>query len=227
MPQHTYRKAATRKKSSSRLVDFFQLLLFYILPFIVINSALFFAVTAKPNYELLVAPTQDYRSTTVTFTILSHMPLKTVTITFNEEPLDLVKVGPKSYQATITKNGILDVFMQNFNGMSVSNFEVVDSLDDEAPGITFYDMEEGILTLVVDDSLSGIDYDNLYATAADGTVVTPDSVDPVTGMVTFPIGEGGLTVSIKDLSGNEYLPNFSVVKVPADAASEEHQLLVQ
>lgn len=227
MGQRTSRKAAVRKKSDSKLVDFFQLLLFYILPFIAVNSILFIVVTAKPKYELVVAPTEDYRSTTATFTIRSRMPLKNVTITFNEEPLNLVKVGPKSYQADITSNGILDIFMQNFNGMTVSDFEVIDSLDDEAPGITFYDMEEGLLTIVVDDSLSGIDFDNLHAIAADGTIVAPQSVDPATGTVTFPIGEGGLTVSVKDLSGNEYLPNFSVVKVPADASSDGHQLLVQ
>lgn len=227
MTQHTYSKAAPRKKSSSKSSDFLQVLLFYILPFIIVNSVIFFIVTAKPKYELVVAPTEDYRTTTATFTIKSHLPLKNVTITFNEEPLNLTKVGNKSYQATITRNGILDVFMQNFNGMSVSNFEVVDSLDDEAPGILSYDMSEGQLTLVVTDSLSGIDYDNLYATAADGTVIAPESVDRTNGTVVFPIGDSGLTVSIKDLSGNEYLPNFSVVKVAADAASIETQLLVQ
>ena len=227
MSQRTYKKTAARKKSSSKGTDFLQLLLFYILPFIVINTIIFFVVTAKPQYELIVAPTNDYRTTTATFTIKSHMPLKNVTITFNEEPLNLVKVGKKSYQATITSNGILDVFMQNFNGMSVSNFEVIDSLDDEAPGITFYDMEEGQLTLVVIDSLSGIDYDSLYATAADGTIVTPTTVDQTTGTVIFPISDSGLTVSIKDLSGNEYMPNFSVVKESADTSHGEAQLLVQ
>ncbi len=226
MSQRTYRNAAARKKSDSKGSDFLQLLLFYILPFIVVNAIIFFVVTAKPKYELVVAPTEDYRTTTATFTIKSHMPLKNVTITFNEEPLNLVKVGKKSYQATITSNGILDVFMQNFNGMSVSNFEVIDSLDDEAPAITAYDMNEGQLTIVISDSLSGVDYDNLYGTAADGTVVAPATVDRTTGTVVFPIGDGGLTVSIKDLSGNEYLPNFSVVKGTSDAAGET-QLLIQ
>lgn len=227
MNQHTYRKTTVRRRFASKSSDSLQLLLFYILPFIVVNGIIFFIVTAKPKYELVVAPTEDYRTTTATFTIKSHMPLKTVTITFNEEPLNLVKVGNKSYQATITSNGILDVFMQNFNGMSVSNFEVIDILDDEAPGITAYDMDESLLTITVTDSLSGIDYDSLYGTTPDGTVVPPTTLDPTTGTVVFPIGEGGLTISIKDLCGNEYLPNFSVVKTATDSASGESQLLVQ
>ena len=230
MNQRTYRKTSARRKSSAPSSEFLHVLLFYILPFIVINSIIFFVVTSKPKYELVVAETDDYRTTTATFTITSHMPLRNVTITYNSEPLDLVKVGNKSYQATLTNNGILDVFMENFNGMSVSNYEVVDILDDEAPSITSYDMNEGQLTVVVTDSQSGIDYDSLYGTAPDQTVVLPSSIDKTTGTVVFPIDQNGLTLSIKDLSGNEYLPSFSVVKgedTDNNPATEEQQILIQ
>ena len=120
--------------------------------------------------------------------------------------------------------------MENFNGMSVSNYEVVDILDDEAPSITSYDMNEGQLTVVVTDSQSGIDYDSLYGTAPDQTVVLPSSIDKTTGTVVFPIDQNGLTLSIKDLSGNEYLPSFSVVKgedTDNNPATEEQQILIQ
>ena len=152
MNQTTRTRSAMHQRSNPLDSDLLQVLLFYILPFIVINSIIFFVVTAKPKYELTVAPTNDYQTTTATFRITSHMPLKNVTIPFNSQPLGLVSVGKKTYQATLTENGILDVYMQNFNGMCVSNYEVVDTLDDECPDVVSYDIDNGLLVLTLSDS---------------------------------------------------------------------------
>ena len=91
MNQTTRTRSAMHQRSNPLDSDLLQILLFYILPFIVINSIIFFVVTAKPKYELTVAPTNDYQTTTATFKITSHMPLKNVTITFNSQPLDLCR----------------------------------------------------------------------------------------------------------------------------------------
>ena len=77
---------------------------------------------------------------------------------------------------------------------------------------------------------SGIDYEGLQGTTADGTVVLPLTIDKSTGTVVFPIDQGDLTVSVRDLSGNEYLPHFSVTKgqdSDNDPSTEEHQVLIQ
>ncbi len=226
----TYRRTAMPRSSYSILdSDLVQLLLFYILPFIIINAIIFFLATTKPKYELSVAETNDYRTTTVTFSIKSYLPLKEVTITLNSEPLDLTRTGKNTYTAVISTNGILDVYMKNFNGMSLSEYEVIDILDDGAPELVSYDVNEGILTLTVKDTQSGIDYSSLYATTTSGTVVQPLSVDQANGLVTFQLDPGGLTVSIKDLSGNEYLPSFSVVKEAAadGSAVSGGQVMIQ
>lgn len=230
MSQRTaYRRTAMRGSNSILDSEIVQLLLFYILPFIIINSVIFFLVTVKPKYEVHVGETHDYRTTTVTFSIKSYLPLKEVTITLNSEPLDLVRTGKRTYQAVISTNGILDVYMKNFNGMSLSEYEVIDILDDGAPELVSYDVNEGILSLVVKDTQSGIDYASLHATTVSGQVVSPLSVDQANGLVTFQLDPSGLTVSIKDLSGNEYLPSFSVVKEASSdgVSSGEGQLMVQ
>lgn len=103
----------------------------------------------RPKYEVSIGQTNDYRSTVVTFSIKSYLPLKEVTITMNAEPLDLVRTGKRTYQATITNNGILDIYMKNFNGMSLSEYEVINILDDGAPELVSYSADEGILTLTV------------------------------------------------------------------------------
>lgn len=225
----TYRRNAMHRSYSILDSEVFQLLLFYILPFIIINSIIFFLATVKPKYEVSVGETNDYRTTTVTFSIKSYLPLKEVTITLNSEPLDLVRTGKRTYKAVISTNGILDIYMKNFNGMSLSEYEVIDILDDGAPELVSYDVNDGILSLTVKDTQSGIDYTSLYATTTSGVILEPLSVDRDSGVVTFQLDPGGLTVSIKDLSGNEYVPSFSVVKeASADGTgSGEGQLMVQ
>lgn len=230
MSQRTYRRTVSRRTPGFLDSQPVRLLLFYILPFIVVNSIIFFLVTAKPKYELIVGQTNDYQTTTVTFTIKSHLPLKNVTITLNSQPLDLVKTGNRSYQATISSNGILDVYMQNFNGMSLSEYEVVDILDDNAPELVDYSIEEDILTLTVKDTQAGIDYGSLHAITSSGQVIEPLSVDKAAGIVSFQMDPAGLTISIKDLSGNEYQPTFSLV-VGADSDNNpdtvENQVMVE
>ena len=80
--------------------DLIRVLLFYILPFLAVNGIIFFLVTTKPEYELVIGSTNDYRTTEITFSIKSFMPLKEVTIKIDSEPLDLVKTGKKTYRAT-------------------------------------------------------------------------------------------------------------------------------
>ena len=88
----------------------------------------------------------------------------------------------------------------------------MDTLDDECPDVVSYDIDNGLLVLTLSDSQSGVDYSSLHATSAGGTVYEPLSIDKTNGKVTFQLPEGGVTVSIKDMSGNEYQPTFSVVK---------------
>lgn len=185
-------------------------ILFYILPFLAVNGLIFFLVTAKPSYEIEISSTHDYRTTDVTFTITSHMPLKTVTLTLDSQPVDLVRTDKRSYTTTVTHNGVLEVYMENFNGMVTSGYELVDVLDNETPDITSYSMENGILTMTVSDSQSGINYDSIHGTRSDGTLVEPLSIDKNTGVIVFDMGQERLSVSISDLSGNEYLPSFSI-----------------
>lgn len=190
--------------------EFVHVLLFYILPFIIVNALIFFLVTTKPEYELTVAGTDDYRTTEITFTIKSHMPLKNVTIQMNSEPLDLVKTGKKTYTSTITHNGVIEIFMENFNGMTTAGYERIDILDDEPPTIEDYVSEDGILSFTVTDTQAGVDYDSIHALSDTGESISPLSIDKATGRISFQMDPDGLTVSIKDLSGNEYLTTFSL-----------------
>ena len=52
MDRHTYRSSRPYKYHNTLDSDLIQLLLFYILPFILVNGIIFFLVTTKPKYEV-------------------------------------------------------------------------------------------------------------------------------------------------------------------------------
>ena len=199
MQQQPYRRTPAKKRHSILRLEWVRLLLFYILPFVVINLLIFFLVTTKPSYEVKIANTNDYRTTDVTFTITSFMPLRSVTITLDGEPLDLTQIGRRSYRSTVTRNGVLEIHMENFNHMAITGYEVIDVLDNELPDVTSYTLTGHELTLWLSDTQSGIDYEGLSAVTGDGRVVQPLSVDKNAGTAVFEIDTTGLTVTVKDL----------------------------
>ena len=218
--QRAYRRTPARRRNSILRLEWVRLLLFYILPFVVVNLIIFFLVTTKPSYEVTIADTNDYRTTNVTFTITSFMPLRNVTITLDGEPLDLTQIGRKSYQSTVTRNGVLEIHMENFNHMAITGYKVIDVLDNELPDVTSYTLADGQLTLWLSDTQSGIDYENLSAVTGDGREITPLSVDKNAGTAVFEIDTTGLTVTIKDMSGNEYQPSFSLTEIVEEADND-------
>ncbi len=222
MEQRPRRRTPAKKKKSIFQYEWVRTLLFYILPFVVINLVIFFLATTRPSYALDVADTADYRTTELTFTITSRMPLKSVTITLDGQPLDLTQAGKRSYKATIVQNGVLEIHMENFNGMAITGYEVIDILDKESPDVISYSVNEGLLTLTLSDTQSGIDYDHLTATTSDGRIITPVSINRESGIVIFQMDPNGLAVSILDMSGNEYLPSFSLTQIDeAENSSQE------
>lgn len=218
MNRRTYNSSRQYKYNSFPSPDLIQLLLFFILPFIVVNSIIFFLVTTKPKYEVVIEGTNDYRTTDVTFTIKSIMPLKEVTIKMDSQPLDLIKVGRRTYRSTINHNGSLEIYMKNFNGMALLEYEHIDILDDEPPAIEDYVAEDGLLSFTVIDTQSGIDYSSISALTSTGQQVLPLSIDKATGRISFQMDPAGLSVSIRDMSGNEYLTTFSLNELdPAES----------
>lgn len=210
MNRHPYRSSRPYKYHSFLHSDFAHLLLFYILPFVTVNGLIFFLATTRPKYELVVEGTNDYRTTDITFTIKSVMPLKEVTIKMDAEPLDLEKVGKKKYRATITHNGSLEIYMKNFNDMALLEYEYIDILDNESPTIEDAVSEEGILSFTVSDTQSGVDFSSICAITSTGEQILPLSADRATGRVSFQMDLNGLVVQVKDMTGNEFQTTFSL-----------------
>lgn len=201
MRQYTY--SNSRSKKSARLASpgLKTILLFYVLPYLLINGLIFYLVTVKPKYTVSVGETTDYTTTSMSLTIKSILPTRNLSVSLNGEPLELESTGKKSYTAPITVNGTIEVYLESFNGMAVSTYEHVNILDDDPPTIEVASIEDGILTITLSDSQSGIDFTSLHAINSTGAIVQPLSVDKLNYTATFQTDPGGMTLYVTDMSG--------------------------
>ena len=198
---HRYR----RKKQS----EWPHILLFYVLPFIVFNSILFFCLTTKPKLSVVVEDTNDYLSTNVVLTVKSFFPTKSVSMTLDGEPLELEKGRHRTYTATVYKNGSVETSVVNLNGMPATVFEHVNVLDDNPPEFSSTDIQDGVVTLTVADSQSGINFDSIYALNSAGERVEPLSVDRASNTLSFEMDPAGLHVFARDKADNEVQGTFT------------------
>lgn len=204
-----YRKSGRYSKKSS---DWPHILLFYVLPFLVFNSILFFCVITKPKAELVVADTNDYLSTEVTLTVKSWFPTKSVHMVMDGEELEVTKGKKRTYTATVYKNGSIEASIVNLNGMPASIFEHVNVLDDNPPAFDSTDIQDGIVTLILSDSQSGINFDSIYAVNSQEQQIAPLTVDRSSNTLTYEMDPEGLHVFAQDRAGNEVQGTFTSYK---------------
>lgn len=188
---------------------FLHLLLFYILPFLLFNGILFYCVTAKPKLTLEISDTKDYLSTEATLKISSWFPTKSVSLSMHGEELDLGKPEKRTYTIPIYKNGLLEANVTNLNGMISAQFLQVDILDDNPPTIEDAQIADGIVTVTVTDSQSGVDFDSIYAVNSEGVQLVPMTVDRETNTLSFEMDSAGLQVYAQDRAGNEVRGSFT------------------
>ena len=193
------------KNSSSFLHTF----LYYILPFIVVNLIIFFLVTSRPKLVIEVGETNDYQSTTVTITVKSILPIKSIETSMEGEEIELQKGSKKQYVASIHKNGALEVLVTGLNGMSRRQFEHISILDDTPPAVKNSSIEGGILTIQFEDSQSGLDYPSIYAVNSLGEQSAPLTTEKTSATVTFTMDSAGLVLHASDLSVNSMQATFT------------------
>lgn len=220
MRQYTYSNSRSKRTAHSTSPGFKTILLVYVLPFLLINGLIFFFVTVKPKYTVTVGETTDYTTTSMTLKIKSILPTRNLSVALNGEPLELEETDKKTYTAPITVNGTIEVYLESFNGMAVITYEHVNILDDEPPIIDDYSVEDGILTITLSDSQSGIDFNSIHAINSAGEIIQPLSMDKLNYTASFPADPNGLTLYVSDISGHTTEQPFSITEKVEGADGE-------
>ena len=197
-------------------------LVFYVLPFVVVNLILFTLITASPKIELTIGETTDYKTVDISFRVRSILPIREMTVTLESKPVE-VERSDGAYRATLDSNGTLEIYAEGWNGMSVMDNEHIAVLDDAAPVIDQEDyvLEDGHLEFLVSDSQSGVDFSSIYGTEADGQNVRPASYSEDTGRVVFEMEGSDVTVFVSDFAGNISQAAFSIHTNGIDTENRE------
>lgn len=204
------RQQHSRGRQPKPRSEWMDVLLFYVLPFIAVNGLLFLLVAARPHISIQLIDTKDYKTAKASITVTSILPIKEFSSTQEGSPLDLLKEKSNHYTADISKNGVIEIYAKSINGMTTVQHEHVNILDDVAPAVNDqYFIKDGILTLTLEDSQSGLDYQSVCATNSEGVSFPPASINRQTGTFTFEIGTGGLVIHASDLAGNAMQATFN------------------
>lgn len=184
-------------------------LLFYALPYLVINGLIFMLVTTAPKIDIKVVETNDYRTTQVEFTVNSLLPLKSLTADIESKEVEFTKEG-STYTATVDLNGTFYVDAIGINGMHGSASADVSVLDATAPILDAENCEisGGDLQFIITDSQSGVNFESIYGIYKGGEV-RPTSYDPETGIVIIPFITDSLEIHAEDMVGNAVIGNIS------------------
>ena len=219
--QSRSRAARSRSKTPKKRPEWVTVLCFYVLPFILVNGILFILVAARPHITIYAEGTSDYKTTTVSVTVRSLLPITEFTSSQEGAALELTQTGRGEYETEITQNGVIEIYVKSLNGMTARQYEHINILDDTAPLVgETYSIENNILTLTLEDSQSGLDFSSVYASADDGTIIQPASSDTQTGTFTFEMAAQTLYIHASDLVGNTMQATFSTHTETADPNSE-------
>ena len=158
---------------------------------------------------MTIEDTTDYK--TVDLVIKKHalLPLRSLRVKLENEPVPLKKERDQSYSAQVTKNGTLEIVAVSINGMSTTIYDYIGSIDDTPPVIFAELGEEDTVIVSFEDALSGIDYNSLYAIDNKGKKIDPLSIDRAEDSVVFRFDTATLEVHVLDNVGNQALATFN------------------
>lgn len=128
--------------------------------------------------------------------IKTLLPISSVTASLDGTPVALKASDPKHYYTEVTDNGKLKITAIAFNGQIVTRTYTVAHIDTEKPEFIDSYSKDGYVYILVQDTFSGIDYDNISGLA-------PEDYDEDTGLLTFKVPDKATTLTIPDKAGNE------------------------
>ena len=160
------------------------------------------ALLIKPSFTVTRIDEIAYKPT-YEIDVESLLPVDSVSASLDGEEVALLSPESKIFSADPNGNGTLTITVTLINGQSASQSVQVTGVDCKAPTIVVETPTDNCIRLYVTDDFSGVNYETVYGIDEDGNPVQPLSVDPETGIITFPYHKAVLDVYISDMAGNQ------------------------
>ncbi|MDD7718196.1 MAG: hypothetical protein PUJ11_01655 [Eubacteriaceae bacterium] len=149
----------------------------------------------KPNIVAERVDVDSPTNATYEVSVKTMLPVKALSATLDGVPISVEQTGSKEFRTTASKNGLLELTAVSLNGQVTKAQYQVEHLDMDAPVYTGSFCEDGLVHILVKDTFSGIDIDNVEG-------LEPVSYSEETGDIAFAIPDEPTSVVIHDKAGN-------------------------
>ena len=170
---------------------------------LVLLLAFLYVLSIPSSFTVQNQMAEDEFNPVYTIDVDSFMLVNQVNVTIDGHNLPIYEEDSHVYTVEPSLNGQMEVTVTLLNGKSTTQYVDVTNVDKENPVALGCEREGSLIYLYLSDELSGIDYDSIRTATLTGEAVTPASVDPAAGCVTFSHLEETVNVYVSDFAGNE------------------------
>ena len=140
----------------------------YLIPFVLINLAVFFYMTARPDFTLVIEDPGNYKTVNLSVETSGRLKPAEFSIKLDDVEVPAEKEGKNLYRAVLDRNGTLEVKIGYRNGMTKTQYEHISTIDDQPPAIIGEELDVSVLTVSFEDAQSGVDMSTVTALDLNG-----------------------------------------------------------
>ncbi len=174
-----------------KVLTAFILVLFIFVPFLFLSPEIV-SVQQTPDSD----PTYN-------ISVESFIPVVSVTATVNGKNVPVVEKQKGVYTLQPGEEGIMNVKITTLNRQYITKKIHVTSVDNVTPFVVDSMRDGDKFYLYVDDNISGVDYETVYAQGADSKKIMPIQIDEKKGMIVFKYPSESINIFISDMAGNQ------------------------
>ena len=154
-----------------------------------------------PSFD--VAERTNHGVVSYDLTVKSFFNIKSVTAQVGDQFFPVTQSDSHTYTVKPTMNGDMDLRVTYFNSMTSEQRITVTKVDRDAPVVLESHMNEGTVTLIVQDNNTGVDYNAIALTSFSGEQLTfSHAVVDGQETVSFTYPGESVDIVIPDMAGN-------------------------
>ncbi len=176
-----------------------RLILIAILILWLLAPILFFS----PKFDIGEVRMNEQNLPVYTIEVTSLLPVRTVEVQMNGEPVQLYEKDSKTFAVEPASNGTMDIRVTSVNRQTRTRSVEVSAVDDVGPKLISSRIDDSRVYLQMAENGTGVAYENIYAQGrSSGQIVTPESYDKESGTIIFKLPSEVWDVYIPDNRGN-------------------------
>lgn len=152
----------------------------------------------SPNFDVTFNTSGERGLPVYEIDISTALPVKKVVAKMNGYRLPVYEVDGHKFTIEPTSNGEVDLTVELINGQWKSRKLAVLEVDSESPRLVDIKKMPDSCSIYVEDDISGIDFESIYAVTKSGKTIYPSDYYRKLGCVVFSTNIDGATVYILD-----------------------------